>query len=198
MQQIAIPVSTFLPPIASIASTATFWLASTGSVNGSWLFCSGLNFTDFFLYFAAVMSGSHSAGPRGWASKAGNARVGLASRIQVLRQLISRAAIEHETGWLEYGTAATPTLTGGSVGSSWKEGSHEVGGGGGAKGRTGDCPGPRKGATTRRNVTQGGGRLIHNGWLAAVQQAQCHVRCGTCFCKLENICWACVGVFGGG
>ena len=28
-----------------------------------------------------------------------------------------------------------------------------------AKGRTGDCPGPRKGATTRRNVTQGGGRM---------------------------------------
>ena len=26
-----------------------------------------------------------------------------------------------------------------------------------AKGRTGDCPGPRKGTTTRRNVTQGGG-----------------------------------------
>ena len=26
-----------------------------------------------------------------------------------------------------------------------------------AKGRTGDCPGPRKGATTRRNVTQGDG-----------------------------------------
>ena len=26
-----------------------------------------------------------------------------------------------------------------------------------AKGRTGDCPGPRKGATTRRTVTQGGG-----------------------------------------
>ena len=25
-----------------------------------------------------------------------------------------------------------------------------------AKGRTGDCPGPRKGATTRRNVTRGG------------------------------------------
>ena len=25
-----------------------------------------------------------------------------------------------------------------------------------AKGRTGDCPGPRKGATTQRNVTQGG------------------------------------------
>ena len=28
-----------------------------------------------------------------------------------------------------------------------------------AKGRTGDCPGPRKGATTRRNVTQG----VHKG-----------------------------------
>ena len=27
-----------------------------------------------------------------------------------------------------------------------------------AKGRTGDCPGPRKGATTRRNVTQGEGK----------------------------------------
>ena len=26
-----------------------------------------------------------------------------------------------------------------------------------AKGRTGDCPGPRKGTTTRRNVTRGGG-----------------------------------------
>ena len=29
-----------------------------------------------------------------------------------------------------------------------------------AKGRTGDCPGPRKGATTRRNVRQGGGGLL--------------------------------------
>ena len=28
-----------------------------------------------------------------------------------------------------------------------------------AKGRAGDCPGPRKGATTRRNVTQGGREL---------------------------------------
>ena len=27
------------------------------------------------------------------------------------------------------------------------------------KGRTGDCPGPRKGATTRRNVTQGGAQI---------------------------------------
>ena len=32
-----------------------------------------------------------------------------------------------------------------------------------AKGRTGDRPGPRKGATTRRNVTQGGGRQRTNG-----------------------------------
>ena len=30
-----------------------------------------------------------------------------------------------------------------------------------AKGRTGDCPGPRKGATTRRNVTQGGGVVAY-------------------------------------
>ena len=30
-----------------------------------------------------------------------------------------------------------------------------------AKGRTGDRPGPRKGATTRRNVTQGGGGVMY-------------------------------------
>ena len=30
-----------------------------------------------------------------------------------------------------------------------------------AKGRTGDCPGSRKGSTTRRNVTQGGGGGCH-------------------------------------
>ena len=29
-----------------------------------------------------------------------------------------------------------------------------------AKGRTGDCPGPREGATTRRNVTRGGGGAL--------------------------------------
>ena len=29
-----------------------------------------------------------------------------------------------------------------------------------AKGRTGDCPGPRKGTTTRRNVTRGGGAQL--------------------------------------
>ena len=36
-----------------------------------------------------------------------------------------------------------------------------------AKGRTGDCPGPRKGATTRRNVTQGAGRgyLADSRWV---------------------------------
>ena len=44
-----------------------------------------------------------------------------------------------------------------------------------AKGRTGDCPGPRKGTTTRRNVTQGvwgglylgggGGRAPPNSWV---------------------------------
>ena len=35
-----------------------------------------------------------------------------------------------------------------------------------AKGRTGDCPGPRKGATTRRNVTQGGANheLMRTRW----------------------------------
>ena len=35
-----------------------------------------------------------------------------------------------------------------------------------AKGRTGDCPGPRKGATTRRNVTQGAGDRLRGcgGW----------------------------------
>ena len=33
-----------------------------------------------------------------------------------------------------------------------------------AKGRTGDRPGPRKGATTRRNVTQGGGVTQKLGW----------------------------------
>ena len=32
-----------------------------------------------------------------------------------------------------------------------------------AKGRTGDCPGPRKGATTRRNVTRGGGDVLRRG-----------------------------------
>ena len=33
-----------------------------------------------------------------------------------------------------------------------------------AKGRTGDCPGPRKGATTRRNVTWGGGGGGRGDW----------------------------------
>ena len=37
-----------------------------------------------------------------------------------------------------------------------------------AKGRPGDCPGPRKGATTRRNVTQGGGGGGLRGWRSGV------------------------------
>ena len=45
-----------------------------------------------------------------------------------------------------------------------------------AKGRTGDCPGPRKGATTRRNVTRGGTPPvvwggIWWGWAGAVAAA---------------------------
>ena len=43
-----------------------------------------------------------------------------------------------------------------------------------AKGRTGDCPGPRKGATTRRNVTRGGGGgggrpLLRDGYAPALR-----------------------------
>ena len=38
-----------------------------------------------------------------------------------------------------------------------------------AKGRTGDRPGPRKGATTRRNVTQGG----HTEWGRSCLSCQC-------------------------
>ena len=37
-----------------------------------------------------------------------------------------------------------------------------------AKGRTGDCPGPRKRTTTRRNVTQGGGGTHDQGRSACV------------------------------
>ena len=40
-----------------------------------------------------------------------------------------------------------------------------------AKGRTGDCPGPRKEATTRRNVTQGGG----GGGCSAAHYAASHM-----------------------
>ena len=36
-----------------------------------------------------------------------------------------------------------------------------------AKGRTGDRPGPRKGATTRRNVTQGGGTQLIRSFVTA-------------------------------
>ena len=44
-----------------------------------------------------------------------------------------------------------------------------------AKGRTGDCPGPRKGTTTRRNVTQGG----RGGRSAGGEKAQGPLLCGT-------------------
>ena len=37
-----------------------------------------------------------------------------------------------------------------------------------AKGRTGGCPGPRKGATTRRNVTQGGSNINRSVQLAKI------------------------------
>ena len=37
-------------------------------------------------------------------------------------------------------------------------------GGAGAPAAAADCPGPRKGATTRRNVTQGGERPDHRWW----------------------------------
>ena len=46
-----------------------------------------------------------------------------------------------------------------------------------AKGRTGDCPGPRKGATTRRNVTRGGGGLAGPGpWTPTAPPPPCHGR----------------------
>ena len=37
-----------------------------------------------------------------------------------------------------------------------------------AKGRTGDCPGPRKGATTRRNVTQGATFAMPRRWIVGL------------------------------
>ena len=61
-----------------------------------------------------------------------------------------------------------------------------------AKGRTGDCPGPRKGATTRRNVTQGGtscgrkslaGRRQHWGAAPSTQGKACHSRAPLQPCK---------------
>ena len=50
-----------------------------------------------------------------------------------------------------------------------------------AKGRTGDCPGPRKGATTRRNVTQGAGEHLctQQNWRAPPRQpARCSLDVG--------------------
>ena len=48
-----------------------------------------------------------------------------------------------------------------------------------AKGRTGDCPGPRKGATTRRNVTQGAAHQPLGSANASSQASNTH---GTCVC----------------
>ena len=48
-----------------------------------------------------------------------------------------------------------------------------------AKGRTGDCPGPRKETTTRRNVTQGGEeqqRSTLKQWLLAVERRRFKLR----------------------
>ena len=44
-----------------------------------------------------------------------------------------------------------------------------------AKGRTGDRPGPRKGATTRRNVTQGG---VTEKWRQGVSRKNCFLAAG--------------------
>ena len=44
-----------------------------------------------------------------------------------------------------------------------------------AKGRAGDCPGPRKQTTTRRNVTQGGGGGgCHKGWVSGLVSGCTH------------------------
>ena len=55
-----------------------------------------------------------------------------------------------------------------------------------AKGRTGDCPGPRKGTTTRRNVTQGEANPLGNG------HCHCHChghgRCCCCRCRCPYHC----------
>ena len=52
-----------------------------------------------------------------------------------------------------------------------------------AKGRTGDCPGPRKGTTTRRNVTEG----VTDGWKSGAVESNCdelRENCG----KLQTNC----------
>ena len=50
-----------------------------------------------------------------------------------------------------------------------------------AKGRTGDCPGPRKGATTRRNVTQGGGGIeVARVQTRGVRMCECADGSDTC------------------
>ena len=50
-----------------------------------------------------------------------------------------------------------------------------------AKGRTGDCPGPREGATTRRNVTRGGGGLPPIGGAPPIPRGDCAIGPAPCF-----------------
>ena len=54
-----------------------------------------------------------------------------------------------------------------------------------AKGRTGDCPGPRKGATTRRNVTQGAGPGLRYR-----QRIGLGLRGGSVCCPAHGVCSA--------
>ena len=56
-----------------------------------------------------------------------------------------------------------------------------------AKGRTGDCPGPRKGTTTRRNVTQGCNDV---GILSASISASCNsLHCGCVASVRQRTVW---------
>ena len=69
-----------------------------------------------------------------------------------------------------------------------------------AKGRTGDCPGPRKGATTRRNVSRGVSQVEHFAfqicdetfpakWFRAMWGTSCSLctLCGPCSCFVELV-----------
>ena len=61
-----------------------------------------------------------------------------------------------------------------------------------AKGRTGDRPGPRKGTTTRRNVTQGGRRLVPK--TPGIRDAE--GVCTVCTCDKIHFGPICTGVCG--
>ena len=61
-----------------------------------------------------------------------------------------------------------------------------------AKGRTGDCPGPRKEAATRRDVTQGGHRVLGPVELPAPCRAGISDSLCACSCVphlAENLLW---------